>query len=152
MFRHGGEAGRIRSEFAQGFFRTGDQGHQTQGGSIVITGRIKDLINRGGEKISAKEVEDLIVVHPGVLEVAVVAMPHARLGETVCAFVRVRPEASVKSEDILAGLAAAGIAKQKLPEAIVFVDELPKTPAGKVRKDVLRKQARDRVQQAAKAK
>jgi non-ribosomal peptide synthetase component E (peptide arylation enzyme) len=68
----------------EGYFHTGDVGYLTKDHAVVVTGRIKDLINRGGEKLSAKEIEDILYTHPGVQEAAVVSMPHARLGETVC--------------------------------------------------------------------
>jgi len=130
---------------AQGFFHTGDIGYVTADRAIVFTGRIKDLINRGGEKISAKEVEDLLHQHPGVMNAAVVAMPHARLGETVCAYVIPRPDAKLKAEDITALLDAAGVARQKYPERIIFVEDFPKTASGKIKKDLLRADALERL-------
>ena len=134
---------------AQGFFRTGDVGYVTADHAVVFTGRIKDLINRGGEKISAKEVEDLLHQHPAVMNAAVVAMPHARLGETVCAYVIAKPGASVTAADITALLDAAGVAKQKYPERFFFVDDFPKTASGKVKKDLLRADVRERLTKAA---
>ena len=120
-------------------------GYVTRGGAVVITGRKKDLINRGGEKISAKEVEDLVHAHPAVQEAAVVSMPHPRLGETVCAYVIPRPGAAVSLEDLLQVAAAAGVAKQKYPERLVLVDDFPRTPSGKIRKDRLREDIRERL-------
>ena len=134
---------------AEGYFRTGDIGYLTAERAVVFTGRVKDLINRGGEKISAKEVEDLLLQHPGVLGAAVVAMPHARLGETVCAYVIRRPDCSVDAAGIHALLDAAGVAKQKYPELILFVEHLPTTASGKVKKDLLRADVRERVAKAA---
>lgn len=128
---------------ADGFFHTGDIGH-VQDGAVVFTGRIKDLINRGGEKISAKEVEDLLHQHPAVQAAAVVAMPHARLGETVCAYVIARPGATVDAASIDALLDAASVARQKYPERYFFVDAFPSTASGKVKKDLLRKDALER--------
>jgi acyl-CoA synthetase (AMP-forming)/AMP-acid ligase II len=130
---------------ADGFFRTGDIGYVTAERAVVFTGRIKDLINRGGEKISAKEVEDLLHQHPAVMNAAVVAMPHARLGETVCAYVIPKPGATVTAGDIVALLDAAGVAKQKYPERFIFVDDFPKTASGKVKKDLLRADVRKRL-------
>lgn len=129
----------------EGFFHTGDVGYRTPEGAIVFTGRIKDLINRGGEKISAKEVEDLLHAHPGIEQAAVVAMPHARLGETVCAYVIPRPGASITLDDVNRTLRDARVARQKCPEAIFVVDEFPKTASGKIKKDLLRKDAAARV-------
>jgi acyl-CoA synthetase (AMP-forming)/AMP-acid ligase II len=134
---------------AEGFFRTGDIGYVTADNAVVFTGRIKDLINRGGEKISAKEVEDLLHQHPGVMNAAVVAMPHARLGETVCAYVIPRPGQEVTAADITALLDAAGVAKQKYPERFIFVDDFPTTASGKVKKDLLRADVRARLERAA---
>ena len=105
---------------------------------MVFTGRIKDLINRGGEKISAKEVEDLLHDHPHVQEASVVAMPHERLGETVCAYIIVKNGQQPESMEILKFLENKNVAKQKLPEKLIFVTEFPKTPSGKVKKDLLR--------------
>lgn len=128
----------------QGFFHTGDVGYRTGDGAIVFTGRIKDLINRGGEKISAKEVEDLLHEHPGILAASVVAMPHPRLGEAVCAYVIASRGADVGLDAVTRTLAAAGVAKQKYPERLVVVDEFPKTASGKIKKDLLRADARRR--------
>ena len=129
---------------SEGYYHTGDVGYRTAEGAIVFTGRIKDLINRGGEKISAKEVEDLLHQHPGVLQAAVVAMPHARLGETVCAYLIVKPGAEVTLEAVSRTLASAGVARQKCPEKLIVVDEFPKTASGKIKKDLLRQDARQR--------
>ena len=134
-----------------GFFHTGDVGIRTPEGAIVFTGRIKDLINRGGEKISAKEVEDLLHEHPGVLQAAVVAMPHARLGETVCAYLIAKPGADVSLQAVSRTLAAAGVARQKYPERLILVDEFPKTASGKIKKDLLREDVRRRLQQETSA-
>ena len=133
---------------ADGFFRTGDIGFVTTDRAVVFTGRIKDLINRGGEKISAKEVEDLLHQHPAVMNAAVVAMPHPRLGETVCAYVIPKPGATVTAGDIVALLDAAGVARQKYPERFIFVDDFPKTASGKVKKDLLRADVRERLKAA----
>lgn len=123
---------------ADGYFDTGDVGIRTAGGYLTITGRTKDLIIRGGENLSAKEIEDAVHRHPHVREAAAVAMPHERLGETVCLFVVPAPGASLTLADIVEFLNAAGIAKQKLPEQLELVREFPRTASGKIRKDVLR--------------
>ena len=128
-----------------GFFHTGDIGFVTHENAVVFTGRIKDLINRGGEKISAKEVEDLLHQHPAVMNAAVVAMPHARLGEAVCAYVIPKPGMKVSVDDIKALLDSTGVAKQKYPEQYYFVDSFPQTASGKVKKDLLREDARQRL-------
>lgn len=123
---------------AQGFFRTGDLGVRDADGAITVTGRKKDLIIRGGENISATEIEQVMAIHPAVADCAVVAMPHARLGEGVCAFVVLR--AAVEAPELAAHVAASGLARQKIPERFEMVEALPRTAAGKIRKDQLRAQ------------
>ena len=119
-----------------GYFRTGDLGVLSADGALTITGRKKDLIIRGGENISAREIEDVLHAHPAVREAAVVAMPHARLGEGICAYVIA--EGAVSAAELAAHVAASGLARQKIPEHFEFVGDLPRTPSGKIRKDVLR--------------
>ncbi len=123
---------------ADGFFRTGDLGWLSEDGYLTMTGRRKDLIIRGGENISPREIEDVLFKCPGVQEVAVVAMPHPRLGEGVCAFVVPREGATVTAEALMRHVQAAGIAKQKWPERLEIVTDLPRTASGKVRKNILR--------------
>jgi acyl-CoA synthetase (AMP-forming)/AMP-acid ligase II len=126
----------------QGWFRTGDIGRIDADGYLTITDRKKDIIIRGGENIASKEVEDLLTVHPSVQEVAVTAMPDARLGEKVCAFVIVRPGASLSLTDVQAHFTALKVAKQKTPERLEVVDDLPRTASGKVKKFELRARLR----------
>jgi acyl-CoA synthetase (AMP-forming)/AMP-acid ligase II len=115
-------------------------------GYLAITDRKKDIIIRGGENISAAEVEELLLRMDGVAEVAVVAAPDARLGEHVCAFVRTRPGATVPTVlDVRAHMEQAGLARQKWPEEVRDIDELPRTPSGKVKKFELRQRLRDEV-------
>lgn len=128
-----------------GYFRTGDLARMTPEGCLVITGRAKDLIIRGGENISPKEIEDVLYTHPSVKEAAVVAMPHERLGETACAFVTLKPGATFDFAAMVETLRASGLARQKHPERLEIVDDLPYTAAGKVRKNVLRDQVRERI-------
>ncbi|MGE2729797.1 AMP-binding protein [Mycolicibacterium vaccae] len=119
---------------AQGYFRTGDLGRRTDGGQLVVTGRAKDLIIRNGENISPKEIEDLLVTHPQIVEVAVVGIPDPRTGERACAAIVPagvpRPEVAVLKEFLM----ARGVAKFKIPEQVAFFDTLPKNAAGKVLK------------------
>jgi acyl-CoA synthetase (AMP-forming)/AMP-acid ligase II len=122
---------------ADGWFRTGDVGFVTEGGTLTMTGRVKEIINRGGEKISGREIEDALVRHPGVAEAAVVPAPHPRLGEQPAAYVLSRPGHRPESEELAAFLRDAGLAPQKVPRVWRFVDELPRTPSGKVKKYVL---------------
>jgi cyclohexanecarboxylate-CoA ligase len=125
-----------------GYFRTGDLARIDGRGAVTIMGRKKDIIIRNGENISAKEVEDILYEHPSVHQVAVVAMPDARTGEKVCAFVVAAPGTSPTLDELCGHLAAHHIARQKLPEWLELVDSLPTTASGKVQKFVLRDRAR----------
>ncbi|MGJ7531395.1 AMP-binding protein [Variovorax sp. GB1P17] len=126
---------------ADGFFHTGDLGFVDAHGYITVSGRKKDLIIRGGENISPKEIEDVLHRHPSVLEVAVVAMPHARMGETPCAYAVLRPGTALDLAGVIAFMDAEKVARQKIPERLVVLDELPHTATGKVLKHVLRARA-----------
>jgi acyl-CoA synthetase len=127
-----------------GWYATGDVGVFDDDGYLTITDRIADVIIRGGENISAQEVEELLMEVDGVAEVAVVAAPDARLGEHAAAIIRVREGQSGPTlEDVRVHLAAAGLAKQKWPESLYEVAELPRTPSGKIQKFRLRQQVRD---------
>jgi cyclohexanecarboxylate-CoA ligase len=124
-----------------GFSRSGDLGYMDADGFVRVSGRIKDIIIRGGINISAREVEDMLEEHPAIRSVAVVAMPDARLGERSCAYVVVAPGQDEPSlAELTDFLRAKQIAVQKLPERVVTIDALPMTPVGKVRKNVLRDQ------------
>jgi acyl-CoA synthetase (AMP-forming)/AMP-acid ligase II len=125
----------------QGFFRMGDLGRRVHDHYLVITGRKKDIIIRSGENLSPKEVEDVLFGHPGILEVAIVAMPSALTGEKGCAFVIPRGGAHIDLAEIRRFLETAGLARQKFPEHLVLVEDLPRVPSGKVRKDLLRQHA-----------
>jgi acyl-CoA synthetase (AMP-forming)/AMP-acid ligase II len=127
---------------ADGFFRTGDLGFLSHDRYLTISGRKKDLIIRGGENISPKEIEDVMHRHPDILEAAVVAMPHVRMGETPIAYVVLRSGRTLELAALTAFLDAARLAKQKFPERLVVVDELPHTATGKVLKHVLRARSR----------
>ena len=107
-------------------------------GYIKITGRIKDIIIRGGVNISPVEVENLLFPHPKVANVAVVGMPDARLGERVCAFVVPKEEEAPDLGEVQRWMREAGVAKPKWPERIEAIDALPMTPSGKVQKFRLR--------------
>jgi acyl-CoA synthetase (AMP-forming)/AMP-acid ligase II len=130
-----------------GFFRMGDLGRivPSEAGPdyIVITGRKKDIIIRSGENISPKEVEDILFGHPAVADVAIVAMPSETTGEKGCAFIIPRQGRTIDLAEIRRFLDAAGLARQKFPEHVVLVDDLPRVPSGKVRKDVLRLRAKE---------
>jgi acyl-CoA synthetase len=128
---------------ADGWFATGDIGRADPEGYITIVDRKKDIIIRGGENISALEVEELLLRMPGIAEVAVVAAPDPRLGEHCCAFVRVDGEGrELALATLRSHLEASGLGRQKWPEELRIVDDLPRTPSGKVRKADLRHQLR----------
>jgi cyclohexanecarboxylate-CoA ligase len=124
------------------WFRTGDLGRLDADGYLEITGRYKDIIIRGGENISAKEIEDHLFGHPKIADVAVVATPDPVLGERVCAVVVPEADETITLADLTEWLSAARFAKQKLPERLIVLDELPRTPAGKVQKFKLRELAK----------
>lgn len=128
---------------ADGFFRTGDIGSLSHGTYLTISGRKKDIIIRGGENISPKEIEDALHRHPAVLEAAVVAMPHPRMGETPCAFLVLREGMTLDFEEVTAFLDGERLAKQKFPERIVIAPDLPHNAAGKVLKHLLKAQLAD---------
>jgi len=118
-----------------GFFRTGDQARMDDDGYIKITGRIKELIIRGGINISPVEIESVLFSHPRIANVAVIGIPDPRLGERICAFVK--PENTgdtLKLEEIQSWMKKEGVAKNKWPERIETVDEFPITPSGKIQK------------------
>ena len=129
---------------ADRFFRTGDLGYLDEDGYLYIVDRKKDIIIRGGENLSAKEIEDALHQHPDIREAAVVSMPHERLGEGVCAFLILNEAcANLSLVDVAAFTEEQHLARQKIPERIELVEDLPRTPSGKVRKDILRKQLRE---------
>jgi acyl-CoA synthetase (AMP-forming)/AMP-acid ligase II len=127
-----------------GWFHTGDVGVLDEAGCLHITDRLKDIIIRGGENVSAVEVEEVVAHVPGIAEVVVVAAPDDRYGERVCAVVRpLDPASPPNLDDIRAAVGRAGLARQKWPEQLVVVDDLPRTPSGKVQKAVLRRRLAD---------
>ena len=134
------DAGHSAASMVDGWFRTGDVGCLDADGYLTITDRKKDIIVRGGENISSKEVEDVLSSHPAVAEAAAVGAADDTFGERVCAFVVVAAGQSFEIDDAAAHFAAAGLARQKVPERIVVVEELPRTASGKVQKHLLRAQ------------
>jgi 2,3-dihydroxybenzoate-AMP ligase/mycobactin salicyl-AMP ligase len=122
-----------------GFFRTGDLAKIDEKGYITLTGRSKEMINRGGESISATEIEKLINRHPDVVIVAVIPMPDPLMGERACAYIQTRPGATLTFEDVIAFLKGQNAAVLQLPERIEFVDSMPLTKAEKLNKQALRK-------------
>ncbi|MFT6757431.1 MAG: acyl-CoA synthetase [Chitinophagales bacterium] len=139
MLGYANDAQNDASHTSDGYFLTGDIGHITKDNGILITDRKKDIIIRGGENLSAKEIEDVLHDNPLIKEAAVVSMPHERLGEGVCAYIIQVPGSALDIGQIIEFAGKAGLAKQKLPQHIELVDDLPRTASGKVKKDVLRK-------------
>ena len=121
------------SSFTEGWLRTGDQGLLDPDGYLFITGRLKELINRGGEKISPREVEEVLMDHPAVAQVVTFAVPHAQLGEEVAAAVVLGESGSATEREIRA-FAATRLADFKVPSRVLFVDEIPKGPTGKLQR------------------
>jgi len=130
-----------------GFYRSGDLMRLHPSGNYMVEGRKKDLINRGGEKISAEEIENLILGHPAVQNVACVPMPDATLGERMCAYIIPRRGKSLTLPELAAFLMEQEIAKHKLPERLEIADEFPLSPFGKVSK----KDLTERITQRLKA-
>lgn len=120
-----------------GFYRSGDLMRQHPSGNYVVEGRKKDLINRGGEKISAEEIENLILMHPAVQNVACVPMPDPAMGEKTCAFVILRPGHTLTLQALVSFLLTKEIAKFKLPERLEIVSDFPVSTFGKVSKKAL---------------
>jgi 2,3-dihydroxybenzoate-AMP ligase len=138
----------LRAFTADGFYRTGDLVRQLPSGHLVVEGRAKDQINRGGEKVAAAEVEEHLLAHPAVHDAALVAMPDAYLGEKSCAFI-IAQGAPVKPVELNRFLRQRGIADYKIPDRIVFVDRFPKTGVGKVDKRALREHIQAQLSLAA---
>ena len=119
--------------FADGWFRTGDQGVMDADGYLSITGRLKEIINRGGEKISPREIDEILMDHPAVAQVVAFGMPHAKLGEEVAACVVLR-EGQTVTERELQTFVASRVADYKVPAKILFMDEIPKGATGKLQR------------------
>ena len=114
-------------------FRTGDQGVMDADGYLTITGRLKEIINRGGEKISPREVDDVLMDHPAVQQVVTFAMPHHKLGEDVAAAVVLR-EGTEATEREIRTFAATRLADFKVPRKVLFLEEIPKGATGKLQR------------------
>jgi acyl-CoA synthetase (AMP-forming)/AMP-acid ligase II len=119
--------------FTNHWFRTGDQGIIDDEGYVTITGRLKEIINRGGEKISPREVDEILMEHPAVLQVVTFAIPHDKLGEEVGAVVVLR-EGKTAEEKEIREFAARSLADFKVPKKIIFMDEIPKGATGKLQR------------------
>ncbi len=119
--------------FTNGWFRTGDQGKIDDEGYLQLTGRLKEIINRGGEKISPREVDEVLMDHPAVIQAVTFAMPHEKLGEEVAAAL-VLGEGESVSESEVREFAGSRLAAFKVPRRVVILDEIPKGPTGKLQR------------------
>ncbi|EGO4751698.1 medium-chain fatty-acid--CoA ligase [Escherichia coli] len=132
----------------EGWYYSGDLCRMDEAGYIKITGRKKDIIVRGGENISSREVEDILLQHPKIHDACVVAMPDERLGERSCAYVVLKaPHHSLSLEEVVAFFSRKRVAKYKYPEHIVIIEKLPRTASGKIQKFLLRKDIMRRLTQ-----
>lgn len=132
----------------EGWYYSGDLCRMDEAGYIKITGRKKDIIVRGGENISSREVEDILLQHPKIHDACVVAMPDERLGERSCADVVLKaPHHSLSLEEVVAFFSRKRVAKYKYPEHIVVIEKLPRTASGKIQKFLLRKDIMRRLTQ-----
>jgi 2,3-dihydroxybenzoate-AMP ligase len=132
------EAHNAKAFTADGFYRTGDLVKVNEADYIVVEGRAKDQINRGGDKIAAEEVENHLLSHPGVFDAALVSMPDSFLGERSCAFIIVRGHQPLTAAELKSYLRTRGLASYKIPDRIQFVETFPQTNVGKVSKKALR--------------
>lgn len=129
---------------SEGFYYSGDLVERTKEGYLRVVGRIKDQINRGGEKIASEEIEHLAMTHPGILQAALVSYPDLRMGEKSCLFV-VSSDPELKTIPVKKHLMQIGIADYKLPDQVLFQPDLPLTAVGKIDKQTLRRIAKDRL-------
>jgi acyl-CoA synthetase (AMP-forming)/AMP-acid ligase II len=136
---------------AEGWLRTGDLASRDANGVVRFDGRAKDIVNRGGFKIGAVELESALAAHPAIRRCAVVAVPDARLGEKACLIAELQPDATLALSDVAAFLDARGVAKYKWPEHLLLLDTLPMTATNKVAKGTLRTLALERCAQPAPA-
>lgn len=136
----------------EGYFRSGDLARINDRGNFIITGRSKDLINRGGEKISAEEVEEMLITMEGVSSVAAVSMPDSRLGEKVCVYIKLKDNARgpFNVDAVTAHMKTMGASVLLLPERVEIIDEIPLTPIGKIDKKILRQKIAEKLEKEGK--
>jgi salicylate---CoA ligase len=138
-----------RAFTADGWYRSGDIVRRRPDGNLVVEGRDKDMINRGGEKISAEEVENLIYQLPQVAQVAAIAMPDTELGERICVYVVLRADCGLRLDEIRDAMRGADVAKYKWPEHLEIVADIPTTKVGKIDKKALRDDIATRIRRTA---
>ena len=127
------DSGANQSAFTNGWFRTGDQGRFDEDGYLFLTGRLKEIINRGGEKIAPREVDEVLSQHPAIAQAITFAVPHPTLGEDVAAAVVLKEHARTTASE-LREFAAARLSDHKVPKQVLIVDEIPKGPTGKLQR------------------
>jgi cyclohexanecarboxylate-CoA ligase len=120
----------MERSWSDGYFRTGDLGCVTADGLLLLQGRSKDIIIRGGQNISAHEVESALCRHPAVAQAALVRMADPDLGERACAFISLRPKADIDFAEMVAFMKSCDLAHYKIPERLEIIDHFPMTPAG----------------------
>lgn len=128
-----------------GYYRTGDLARINDKGNYIITGRKKDLINRGGEKVNAEQVEEMMLAMEGIVDVAVVAMPDPRLGEKICAYIKPKKGISFNLDRVTSHMKSMGASVLLLPERIELIDEIPLTAIGKADKKILRQMIAEKI-------
>ncbi len=129
-----------------GFFHTGDMGYIVNNDYIVVSGRKKDIIIRGGENISVKEIEDTLYQHPAIEQAAVVAMPDKKLGEKACAYVKVRPDCTFSFDAMMEHFISNQMSTRKIPERLEIINALPMNASGKILKTQLRKMIAEKLE------
>lgn len=122
-----------QESFKYGWFYTGDTGYFDIDGDLFLTGRVKEMINRGGEKVSPKEIDEVILKHPAILEAASFSIPHPTLGEEIGVAIVLRPKKTLTQADLIA-FASQSLSEFKLPSRLIFMEDLPKCPVGKIRR------------------
>ena len=133
-----------------GWLHTGDLGSMDEEGYVRITGRLKDMIIRGGENIYPREIEEFLYTHPAVRDVQVVGVPDEKYGEKVAAFIQLQPNEKVTEKEIKQ-YCEGKIARFKIPEHVFFVDAYPMTASGKIQKYKLRENAKEKIKETKKA-
>lgn len=153
LFEYVGMPEQTREMFTEdGFSRSGDLGRMDASGYVRLTGRLKDIVIRGGMNISVREVEDALAAHPRIDEVAVVAMPDPVMGERACCYLTLRGDASeLTLEQLREYLLDRGLSIQKVPERLEIIESMPSTPTGKIQKNVLRDRIAAQLQSASQS-
>jgi acyl-CoA synthetase (AMP-forming)/AMP-acid ligase II/acyl carrier protein len=136
-----------QDSFTAGYLQTGDLGYFDEDGYLFVKGRLKEQINRGGEKISPREIDEVLLAHPAVSQAVAFSMPHSTLGEDIAAAVVLKPGVAVSMRAIRQ-FAADNLANYKVPHTIVFISEIPKGPTGKIQRISLAEQLKDQLKTA----